>query len=478
MGLKSDNYAVVLAGGQGSRFWPQSRTLEPKQFLSLHKDFSLFEQTLSRLKHLVAPNRVYVVTSSLYEQQVNDLASKFSIPGGNLIFEPEGKNTAPSIALAANLIFKTDEDAKICVLPCDHLIKNDSRFIALLSNAFQQCHDSVMVLGIPPTRPSTGYGYIKAKLIKDWSSKKPLAVDKFCEKPDLKTAERFLKQGCYFWNSGIFIAKAKTFILEFKDKLPKLYSQITGMRGCCIDASVWHRVQPISFDYGVLERTDKLNMLVASNLGWSDLGSWQAWDEVLKKDKFGNLLKADVINIDSKNLTVVGNNRLIATIGLDDLIVVDTPDALLISKKDRTEEVKKVVDTLKKNKREEFYSHKTVKRPWGQYTIIGLGEYFKIKLVEVNPGKSLSLQLHNKRSEHWVVVEGQAVVVKGKSRHRLNTNESLYVPMGCVHRLINPANKLLRIVEVQTGKYLGEDDIIRLKDVFGRICAGVKNDKK
>jgi len=481
--MADHNYAILLAGGQGSRFWPQSRTLEPKQFLSLHQKTSLFDQTIIRIKPLIPPKNIIIATSELYRHQVQEIAAKFNIPSANLIFEPDGRNTAPSIALAVQLIACKDKHARICVLPCDHLIKNPGCFRQLLEKGLAICDDHLIIFGIPPHRPATGYGYIKAAILRGQSpnrlptknelrglspKEQVYLVAKFCEKPDLKTAAKLLKAGNYFWNSGIFVGSCDIFLKDFRIYLPKLHNMVVRLKCAADIVKIWNKIQPISFDYGILEKSNNLRMLIASGLGWSDLGSWQAWDEILEKDKEGNVFKADVINLRSKNITVLGNNRLIATIGLDDLIIVDTPDALLITKKGSSEEVKKIVDTLKTNKRQEHYSHKTVKRPWGSYTILETGEGFKVKLVEVKPKHSLSLQLHKKRSEHWVVVEGIANIVRGKKTEVYNANESTYIPINCIHRLTNPTTQSLKIIEVQAGKYLEEDDIVRLKDDFGR----------
>ena len=251
--------------------------------------------------------------------------------------------------------------------------------------------------------------------------------------------------------------------------MPQLYKQINEITGSPHLTDVWGRIKPASFDYGILEKTDNLVMLKAVGLGWSDLGSWQAWDELSEKDKDGNLFRGDVINLDSKNITAIGSNRLLAAIGLRDLIVVDTPDAILITKKDRSEDVKLVVDRLKNDSRKEHYEHITVRRPWGCYSVLESGRGFKVKLVTVNPGCSLSLQYHRKRSEHWVVVEGRARIVKDKNTVDLHKNESTYVPLGCRHRLINPGTNYLKIIEVQTGGDISESDIVRLSDNFGRV---------
>jgi mannose-1-phosphate guanylyltransferase / mannose-6-phosphate isomerase len=468
--MQNSNYAILLAGGQGSRFWPQSRALEPKQFLSLHNDKSLFEQTILRIRRLIPSANIFIATSELYRNQIIELVNPFKIPLDNLIFEPDGKNTAPSIAVTVALINQRDSKAKIAVLPCDHLIKNSQRFLQILKKALMLCEKNLVIFGIPPCRPATGYGYIQ--VIKPSGNKisgSAFQVKRFTEKPDLKTALKFIKSGDYYWNSGIFVGSCKVFLREFGTNLPDLFGKLKKLHKPDDISIIWKQIQPVSFDYGILEKSKDLLMLSASGLGWSDLGSWQAWDEILQKDKNGNIFKADVVNLNSKNISVVGANRLIATIGLDDLIIVDTPDAILITKKDNTEDVKKIVDILKSKKRQEQYAHKTVKRPWGSYTVLELGEGFKVKLVEVKPKHSLSLQYHKKRSEHWVVVEGKAEITRGRKSCIYSANESTYIPIGCVHRLGNPSAAVsLKIVEVQAGRYLEEDDIVRLKDDFGR----------
>ncbi len=465
MKRKEERFVVLLAGGEGSRFWPQSRTLEPKQFLHLDKGRSLFRQSLDRVVPLVPRDHIYIVTSSLYRDIIRAEASFFKVPDANLIFEPKPKNTAPAIAFAVKIILDRcqDEDARVAVMPCDHLIKNTKRFSSLLKSAFAHCQDRLIIFGIPPHRPATGYGYIKASGAKGILCK----VLKFCEKPDLKTAKIFLKNGHYFWNSGIFVGSVGQFSTSIKVCLPLLYKQLFSSKTKDAIAG-WDRIQPISFDYGVLEKTKNIGMIYAHGLGWSDLGSWQAWDELQEKDRYGNLFLADVIDIDGRDLTVLGHNRLIATIGLKGLVVVDTPDAILIADKKRSEEVKKIVEVLKKGKREEHYAHTTVKRPWGSYTVLNTGSRFKVKLVEVEPHKALSLQYHKKRTEHWVVTEGTAKIVKGSKSYFLYENQSTFIPKNRVHRIVNPTDSVLKIIEVQVGDYLGEDDIVRLKDDFGR----------
>jgi len=465
--MKKDHFALLLAGGQGSRFWPQSRTLEPKQFLRLHQNTSLFEQTISRLDKLVVPNNIFIVTSGLYIDHIRESAEKLDIPVDNIIIEPSSKNTAPSIALAAARIAGNNPDARLAILPCDHMIRNVKSFKSVMNFALNHCDSSLIVFGVPPHRPATGYGYIKAALA---GNNGILQVEKFCEKPGLDTAIRFVKSGRYFWNSGMFVGGVQKFLEEFKRHLPQHYDCVSEK---CADKfkKKWSKIPAISFDYGIMERAKNVLMIRADGLGWSDLGSWQAWDELVKKDAEGNAFLADVVNIDSEDTTILGGSHLIAALGVKDLMVVDTPDALLIAKKDKSEEVNKIVDILKSRKRQEHYSHRTVRRPWGSYTVLDTGTGFKIKLVEVKPHKSLSLQLHKERSEHWIVVEGLAKIVRGKKAYFVGVNESTFIPIGCVHRLINPKDTPLTIVEVQSGNYLEEDDIVRFKDDFGRKLA-------
>jgi mannose-1-phosphate guanylyltransferase/mannose-6-phosphate isomerase len=471
---RNARYAVVLAGGVGSRFWPQSRTLEPKQFLRLERDKSLFRRSLERIRSLVPPHHIYIVTSPLYGDVIRSEAALFNIPISNLIFEPVPKNTAPAIALSVKIIFDRcgDQDAGVAVLPCDQLIANRKRFSSLMRYAFDNCRDRFIVFGIPPHRPATGYGYIKASANRSFGAGNVLRrVEKFCEKPDLKTAKKFLMQGSYFWNSGIFVGSVGIFLSSIRTYLPFLFKQVSiaaaaapGEEGL----ASWKKINPVSFDYGVMEKTENIAMIPADRLGWSDLGSWQAWDELQRKDKDNNLLLADIVDIGSHDLTVLGREHLIATIGLKGLIVVDTPDALFIADKKKSEDVKRVVEILKKEKRDEHYCHITVKRPWGSYTVLETGPGFKIKLVEVLPGKSLSLQLHRKRSEHWVVIQGVATVTKNNKKYLVQKDESTFIPRGHRHRLENKEKTILKIVEVQTGLSLTEDDIVRLQDRFGR----------
>ena len=472
------NYAVILAGGVGSRFWPLSRSLEPKQFLCLVTTNSLFQDTLNRIKSTIHPENIFIVTSQLYFPEIFSYTSEFKIPRSNIIFEPEGKNTAPSIGIASRLIALFDSEAKMVILPSDHLIRNQKGFSNLLRYAFSflsagrqepGLKNHLFVFGIHPDYPATGYGYIKVKGQRSKvKGQNVYQVEKFFEKPDIRKARQFFRDKRYLWNSGMFFGYAGVFLDEIKNNLPVLYKLVSQIYAPQDIPKIWKDIRPVSFDYGVLEKSKNLLMIPARNLGWSDLGTWASLDKILPKDRLANTINADAIIEGSKNITVFGKSRLIACLGLENLIVVDTPDALLITRKDKSEDVKKVVENLKKGNRQEVYLHRTVKRPWGRYTVLDKGFRFKIKLVEVAPKKALSLQRHMRRSEHWVVVEGKAKITKGKKVYYVNANESTFIPKEFTHRLENPTDFPLKIVEVQSGDYLEEDDIVRLKDDFER----------
>ncbi|MFH1678184.1 MAG: mannose-1-phosphate guanylyltransferase/mannose-6-phosphate isomerase, partial [Candidatus Omnitrophota bacterium] len=459
-----------------SRFWPLSRSLEPKQFLSLHSANSLLQETISRVKTVIPAQNIFIITNQLYFPEIFDYTSAFEIPRSNIIFEPEGKNTAPSIALVSRLISLIDSEALMVVLPSDHLIKNQQGFRNLLRYAFSLpgIKDNLLIFGIKADYPSTGYGYVKIREQRTENREQKkikqnvYEVERFIEKPAISKAKRIFQNKRYFWNSGIFVGCAGVFLEEIRKNLASLYKLISQIDKSEDIANAWKKIKPVSFDYGVLEKSKNLLMLPAVNLGWSDLGTWASLDKILPKDKLANTINADTVILGSKNITVLGKDRLIACLGLENLIIVDTPDALLITRKDKSEDVKTIVEKLKKGNRQEVYSHKTVKRPWGKYTVLDKGSGFKIKLIEVAPKKALSLQRHLRRSEHWVVVEGRAKITKGREVYYVDANESTYIPLRYAHRLENPAEYSLKIVEVQSGDYLEEDDIKRLKDDFER----------
>lgn len=465
---KNNLYAVILAGGVGSRFWPLSRELEPKQFLNVVGKRSLLQETLWRIGAKISRENIYLVTNSLYIYDIQKQTAKFNIPKENILLEPEGKNTAPAIGWVASKILLRDKNAIMLVLPSDHMILKPKAFLSVVDKACVLAKNEFLVtLGIVPTHPDTGYGYIKASKRKV-SGSSVFSVEKFIEKPSLKNAKEFLKSRGYFWNSGIFIWKANMILGEIKRYLPQLFEKLERIKKSEKFSKVWDSIEPVSIDYGVLEKSKRLITLPA-NMGWTDLGSWDALAQVLKKDKDGNIFKSDSLDIGSRNIFVWGKNRLIATIGLEDIILIDTPDALLACRRELSQKVKDIVEILKRQNREERILHKTVKRPWGSYTVLDDGAGFKIKIVEIEPKQRVSLQLHKRRAEHWVVVEGRAKVQRGKRTFYVNQNESIYIPANKLHRLENLLSKPLKIVEVQTGSYLEEDDIVRFKDDYERI---------
>lgn len=468
-------YALILAGGVGSRFWPFSRILEPKQFINILGNESLLQNTVSRLKGLVRADKIYIITNRSYFYEVKKQIEKFNIPDVNILLEPEGKNTTPAIGLCAQLILKTNPGGMLIALPADHYIKDVDSFKKTIKAAAIYAQDNYLVtIGIKPKSAATGYGYIKVghridSSLRAGSAKQySFKVHRFLEKPNLKKAQEYVKNKDYFWNSGIFVWKAAVFMDEVKKYLPDLFHQLKAINSLEDIPRVWPKIKPISVDYGIMEHSRRI-ALVPAHFEWSDLGSWDALQELLPKDKEGNVIQADSIDHDSKGICAFSRaDRLIATIGLKDIIIADTPDALLVCDKDRAQEVKKIVDKLKLSKRKEHITHLTDKRPWGSFTVLRTGDGFKIKLVEIGPKKRLSLQAHGKRAEHWVVVSGCAKVNRGRDIVYVHSNQSIYIPKGVKHRLENPSDTLLKIVEVQTGNYLEEDDIKRFDDDFNR----------
>src|SRR3989338_4691645 len=471
-------YALVLAGGAGSRFWPFSRELEPKQFINIIGKESLLQNTVRRLKGLIQPKQIFFITNQAHFFELKKQIEKFCIPDENIILEPQGKNTAPAIGLCARLIEQKNKDAVLAVFPADHYIKDIKKFQGCVNRALRCAgSDFLVTIGIRPNKRAIGYGYIKIKSKvkkslpagrQEKSKLNYLEVDKFLEKPSLDKAKEYVRSRDYFWNSGMFVWKVAVFMEELKRYLPELYSQLNSIRTNGDIEKVWHKIRAISVDYGIMERSKRI-VLVLADFDWSDLGAWDALEDLLQKDKNGNVLPGNSLDFGSSGLCAFSRgNRLIATIGLKGLIIADTPDALLVCDKQKTQEVKKIVEHLKSSNRKEHIVHLTDKRPWGFFTVLMQGPGFKIKLIEIEPKKRLSLQAHNRRAEHWVVVSGRAKVERGKDIVYVNSNESIYIPRGIKHRLENPANIPLKIVEVQTGSYLEEDDIRRFDDDYNR----------
>ncbi len=464
--------AVILAGGSGTRLWPLSRQQLPKQFLNLKGEETLLGGTVSRLQPLIAKEDVWVVTSEAHATGEAYSALKEL----NTILEPVGRNTAPAIAVAAALLMdQSGGDPTILVLPADHLIQDIDAFHGCLDKAVKAAGDgSLVTFGIEPTRPDTGFGYIQADQAASGGEVFP--VIRFAEKPDLETAESFLKAGGYYWNSGMFVWKASAVLAEIKAYLPDLWSVVEKMRRQWCNDEPWQEVirhgfadmPSISIDYGVMEKSEKV-VLVPCDIGWSDVGSWDAVYDISEHDHDGNAFVGDVLDFDCRNSLIRSESKLIAAVDMEDVIVVETPDAILLSKRGESQRVREIVDKIKARGSREHIEHQTVMRPWGSYTVLeDHASGYKLKRIEVNPGSSLSLQSHQHRSEHWVVVSGTATVTHGDQISTVAKNESTYIPIGEKHRLANHGQIPLQIIEVQVGDYLGEDDIKRFDDAYGR----------
>lgn len=462
--------AVILAGGTGSRLWPLSRQDLPKQFLTLDGEHSLLQTTINRLAPLITSDNVLIVTQESHAKG----EAYHALSAYRSLFEPIGRNTAPAIALAAAYLMQQAEDPVMVVLPADHIIKDETRFRTHLQTAIEAAQNGQLVtFGIQPTRPDTGFGYIKTFAQSDAPVQ---TVERFTEKPDLATAEQFLREGSYYWNSGMFVWRASVILAEIQQHLPDVYQIIqmivrdSKINGDFQQAIEKHFVSSpsISIDYGVLEKSDRVS-LIPCDIGWNDVGSWQAVHEISLKDKNDNALQGNVIAIDCANSLIRAEKRLVAAIGVENLCIIETADAILIAQNDQTQRVREVVDTLQQRGATEHVYHAKVNRPWGSYTVLEEDpEGFKLKRIEVSPGARLSLQSHQHRSEHWVVVSGVATVTNGDEVITVYKNQSTYIPIGTKHRLENRGAEPLHIVEIQVGSYVGEDDIQRYEDNYGR----------
>lgn len=484
-------HAIILAGGAGTRFWPLSRESLPKQMLQIAGEDTLLRHTIKRISGIIPPGNIWIVTTEDKAQEIKfHIGALGSIAKEiKIVLEPIGKNTAPAIGLAAiHINSLSSGDSIMLVMPSDHLIPDPENFLSDLKHAVEAAKDGYLVtFGIKPTRPETGYGYIKTE--KQSNQKiRVRKVERFVEKPDLNTAESYILEGNYFWNSGIFVWKTSKILSEIELFIPTLYQKLKEIESLIIsfpDSLIYRgfnkqnpqilksikilysELESISIDYGVMEKSNDVIMVMAS-FHWSDLGSFTALDEVIEKDPNGNIFKGNIIDIGSRNSTILSGERLIATIGLNEMVVIDTPDATLITPKAKAQEVRKIVETLKRNGRQEYLFHRIMERPWGKYTIIDQGDGYKIKRILINPKARLSLQIHKKRSEHWIVISGIAKVTKDNETFLVQPNQSTYIPKNTKHRLENPGSQPLQIIEVQNGEYLEEDDIERLEDDYGR----------
>lgn len=466
---------VILSGGVGARLWPVSRELHPKPFMRLADGQSLLQKAFARASALPGVVDVLTVTNrDLYFKTEDEYraVNTDAVPT-SFILEPFGRNTAPAIAVAAAHIAGIHgEDALILVLPADHLIADQVAFAKAVTQAVQMARDGYLVtFGIEPNAPETGYGYIEAD---------GCNVKRFVEKPNLEKAEEYVASGRYYWNAGMFCFQAGALLAQMTEYAPEV---VASARECLaasekaqkinsvqieLDIETFKRAPDISIDYALMERSSKV-AVVACDIGWSDIGSWSAISDLIEVDERGNGILGEVFLHDTSNCYIQSDARVVSAVGVENLIIIDTPDALLVVDRSRVQDVKQIVGQLKARSHEAYKVHREVHRPWGTYTVIEESSRFKIKRIEVKPGASLSLQMHHHRSEHWIVVSGMAKVVNGVSEFLVNTNESTFIPAGHKHRLENPGVKNLVMIEVQSGEYLGEDDIVRFEDHYGRV---------
>ena len=460
---------VILSGGSGTRLWPLSREAYPKQFLPLTGNHTMLQATWLRVADIAAHAPIVVANESHRFVAAEQLQQTGIAPSA-ILLEPIGRNTAPAIAAAALEARRNGEDPLLLILPSDHLINDIARFHEAIAQAARISDQGKLVtFGIQPTAAETGYGYIKAV-----AGEGPRAIERFVEKPDLATAESYLASGEYYWNSGMFLFRASRYLEELERLQPQILSACRKALERArrdadfirLDADAFSASPSDSIDYAVMEKTTDASV-VPLDAGWSDVGSWTALRDVSLQDVDGNVHHGDVIAIDCRNTYAYGD-RLIAMVGLDDVIVVETDDAVLVGKSDRMQEVKDVVARLKADGRSEATWHRKVYRPWGAYDSIDNGERFQVKRITVKPGGTLSLQMHHHRAEHWIVVSGTAEVTRGDEVLLLAENQSTYIPLGVTHRLRNPGKLPLELIEVQSGSYLGEDDIVRFEDTYGR----------
>lgn len=467
---------VILSGGAGSRLWPASRSMYPKQLLPLTSDRTMLQETALRLQgrdNIAAPSIVICNEAHrfLVAEQLREIDAHAKI-----VLEPEGRNTAPAVALAAMLALadqkKGADPPLLLVMPADHVIKDVDAFIAAVGiGAASAVHGILVTFGVMPTYPHTGYGYIETNA----RSLVATPINSFIEKPDQGTAVDLLETNRFFWNSGIFLFRADSFLDELKEYAPDIVAACRkSVDGAVMDkefvrpdGEAFKSCPSISIDYAVMEKTDKASM-VTLDAGWSDVGSWAALHGVSAKDKDGNAISGDVVTHECRDSYISASSRLVTAVGLDELVVVEDKDSVLVARKDKTQDVKQLVDELKKQNREETKLHRQVFRPWGSYDSIDADDGFQVKRLIINPGAVLSLQKHARRAEHWTVVRGKARITLDDKEFDLTVNESTYIPIGAVHRIANPYDEPVHIIEVQCGDYLGEDDIVRLEDNYGR----------
>lgn len=463
---------VVLSGGSGTRLWPLSRKLYPKQFIPILGDRSLFQATLTRLEGLAALAPAITVCNNEHRFMAAEQLREIGQEGARVMLEPEGRNTAPAIAVAALDICAADEDAVMFVLPADHVIQNTAELHAAANIGYEAAMNGKLVtFGVVPDRAETGFGYIR----KGAADSGGFKVDAFVEKPDAATASEYLDSGSYLWNSGMFMFRAKQYLEELKELAPGIHDacqaahhvRASDLDFIRLDADAFAASPSDSIDYAVMEKTRNA-VVVPMQAGWSDVGSWHSLWEVEEHDENGNAFVGDVLTEDCSGCYIHASSRLVSAVGAKDQVIVETADGVLVAPRDRAQDVRAIVDQLKAAGREEAELHRKVYRPWGSYEGIDAAERFQVKRITVSPGHRLSLQKHHHRAEHWIVVTGTARITRGEEEFMLSENQSTYIPLGVTHRLENPGKIPLELIEVQSGSYLGEDDIVRFEDIYGR----------
>lgn len=468
---------VILSGGAGTRLWPLSRELYPKQLLPLVGANTMLQETVARLQGVDQAASPLVICNEAHRFMVAEQLRLMGVETAEIILEPVGRNTAPAVAVAALHATALGEDPLLLILPADHVIKNVTVFQKMVQAAAElAARGSLVTFGIVPNSPETGYGYIRAEQKQKLEcSESAYAVASFVEKPDIETAKEYLASGEYYWNSGMFMFRASTYLAELEKQAPEILSACRkavdsmgqDLDFLRLDVDAFTSSPSDSIDYAVMEKTASA-AVIPLDAGWSDVGSWSALWDVKAHDECGNALLGDVLVEDVHDSYLHSEQRLLAAVGVSELVVVETADAVLVAAKDRVQDVKEIVSRLKEQQRGEFQLHRKVNRPWGTYEGIDAGGRFQVKRITVNPGATLSLQMHHHRAEHWIVVRGTAKVTCGDKVQVLAENESTYIPLGIKHRLENPGVVPLEIIEVQSGSYLGEDDIVRFEDNYGR----------
>ncbi len=468
---------VILSGGSGTRLWPLSRKLYPKQFIPLIEGKSLFQSTVERILNLNDIDKLLVICNDEHRFMAAEQLRQSNVERSEIILEPVGRNTAPAITIAAIHALNRNPNAQLLVLPADHILKDTQQFQLAVALAQQAANDMLITFGVVPTHAETGFGYIKQDKTNSIKKDEKIIyhVKDFVEKPDSETAEVYLANGNYLWNSGMFLFRADIYLDEIKQLQPEIFNlcheayaksehDLDFIR---LDKQAFMRAPDISIDYAVMEKTTKAAVMPLES-GWSDVGSWHALWEASNKDSNNNATYGDVIAEDCNGCYIHADNSLVTAVGVKDQVIIETSDAILVAPRDRTQDVKDIVDKLKQAERSEVDIHPKVYRPWGAYETIDIEDRFQVKRITVFPRQKLSLQMHHHRAEHWIIVKGTAKVTRGEDEFLLSENESTYIPIGTRHRLENPGKISLELIEVQSGTYLGEDDITRFEDVYGR----------